>query len=242
MKSTLVPLLFALVALVASAFANPPNGFSPSGQHLIIDAAGCESLKINDLDYVQNQTLDLINQLNMTVLGVSGSRLEPQGVSVTIALAESHLTVHTWPEHQVALIDIFTCGAANIKGSLELFVETFSCDLKLTNWTFINRGYGEESDDLYDNVLSRSNVKKSLVTEEESQYQGIHIYDLFYDPYRKFLDSAQHRAMNDQSIAEKKRTGMVKGSATAVPVPADREFYLDGVIQSSTSDEKKCKS
>jgi len=45
-----------------------------------------------------------------TILGESFHQFSPQGVSGVIIIAESHLTVHTWPEHGYAGADIFTCA------------------------------------------------------------------------------------------------------------------------------------
>lgn len=44
------------------------------------------------------------------VLGSVTHRFDPQGVSVLLLLAESHLSVHTWPEAGAAYVDVFTCG------------------------------------------------------------------------------------------------------------------------------------
>jgi len=48
--------------------------------------------------------------LGVTVLGDRFHRFEPQGVSGIIFVAESHLSIHTWPEHGYAAVDLFTCG------------------------------------------------------------------------------------------------------------------------------------
>jgi S-adenosylmethionine decarboxylase proenzyme len=45
-----------------------------------------------------------------TIMGESFHRFEPQGVSGVVVIAESHLSVHTWPEYGYAAIDVFTCG------------------------------------------------------------------------------------------------------------------------------------
>lgn len=45
-----------------------------------------------------------------TLLNMFSRRFPPQGVTVIIAISESHLSIHTWPEQRYAAIDIFTCG------------------------------------------------------------------------------------------------------------------------------------
>jgi S-adenosylmethionine/arginine decarboxylase-like enzyme len=77
----------------------------------------------------------------MTVIGVpTATTRSPQGVSITIALQESHFTVHTWPEHGVAIVDIFNCGSIELKKHLNLIAETFGTDIKDTDsakWSLI---------------------------------------------------------------------------------------------------------
>jgi S-adenosylmethionine decarboxylase len=46
------------------------------------------------------------------VLGDSFHRFSPQGVSGVVIIAESHLSIHTWPEHGYAAVDVFTCGTS----------------------------------------------------------------------------------------------------------------------------------
>ena len=47
-----------------------------------------------------------------TVLGESFHHFSPQGVSGVVVIAESHLSIHTWPEYGYAAVDIFTCGTS----------------------------------------------------------------------------------------------------------------------------------
>ena len=47
---------------------------------------------------------------NATVLNLISNKFEPQGVTAIALLAESHLSIHTWPEERYSAVDIFTCG------------------------------------------------------------------------------------------------------------------------------------
>jgi S-adenosylmethionine decarboxylase len=47
---------------------------------------------------------------NATIMGVSFHEFSPFGVSGVVVIAESHLSIHTWPEYRYAAADIFTCG------------------------------------------------------------------------------------------------------------------------------------
>lgn len=47
---------------------------------------------------------------NATIIGVSFHEFSPFGISGVVVIAESHLSIHTWPEYRYAAVDIFTCG------------------------------------------------------------------------------------------------------------------------------------
>jgi S-adenosylmethionine decarboxylase proenzyme len=65
---------------------------------------------LNDLHYLRKAMLDAAVICGAVVLGDSFHRFSPQGVSGVVVIAESHLSVHTWPEYGYAAVDIFTCG------------------------------------------------------------------------------------------------------------------------------------
>ncbi len=80
------------------------------GKHLLIELNDCNHDLLNDLDTIRDIMLAAAVGCGATVLGESFHRFSPQGISGVIIIAESHLTIHTWPEHGYAAADIFTCG------------------------------------------------------------------------------------------------------------------------------------
>lgn len=80
------------------------------GRHLLIDLHGCRPRTLDDVDAVRSAALEVADKLGARVLGVTEHVFEPQGVTVIVAIAESHVSVHTWPEHDYAAVDVFTCG------------------------------------------------------------------------------------------------------------------------------------
>jgi S-adenosylmethionine decarboxylase len=80
------------------------------GKHLLIELNDCDPVLLNDLDAIRGIMLQAASASGATVMGESFHRFSPQGVSGVLIIAESHLTVHTWPEHGYAGADIFTCG------------------------------------------------------------------------------------------------------------------------------------
>ena len=80
------------------------------GKHLLLELKDCNRKVLNDLDFLKGTLLAAANEAGATVLGESFHQFNPHGVSGVVIIAESHLFIHTWPEHGYAAIDIFTCG------------------------------------------------------------------------------------------------------------------------------------
>ena len=61
-----------------------------------------------------------------TVIGDTFHKFSPQGVTGVVAIAESHLCIHTWPEHSYAAVDIFTCGdTSSLSTASQLLIDKF---------------------------------------------------------------------------------------------------------------------
>ena len=80
------------------------------GRHLLVELHDCDKEALNDLGFLREAMLDAAIDCGAVVLGDSFHHFSPQGVSGVVIIAESHLSVHTWPEYGYAAVDIFTCG------------------------------------------------------------------------------------------------------------------------------------
>lgn len=78
----------------------------------MIELFGCPADLLDDLEHVRTAMHDAVTASRGTLLGECVHDFEPQGVTVVGLLAESHISVHTWPEHGYAAADVFTCGSA----------------------------------------------------------------------------------------------------------------------------------
>ncbi len=80
------------------------------GKHLLAEYYGCDRAAIDDVRLVEQSMLEAARRSGATVIGSSFHVFEPYGVSGVVVISESHLAIHTWPEHNFAAVDIFTCG------------------------------------------------------------------------------------------------------------------------------------
>jgi S-adenosylmethionine decarboxylase proenzyme len=91
------------------------------GLHIIVEFYGCTFSKLNDISFIKNTLIKAAHAAHCTVLHSYFHPFQPQGVTGFISLAESHISIHTWPEHGYAAIDIFACGE-KAEPMLALFV------------------------------------------------------------------------------------------------------------------------
>ncbi len=80
------------------------------GRHLLVDLHGCDRAMIDDVDRMLELAKKAVVESKGTILAVQSHKFEPQGVTALILIAESHLALHTWPEHGYVAVDYFTCG------------------------------------------------------------------------------------------------------------------------------------
>ncbi len=80
------------------------------GRHLLLELKDCNLEVLNDLDFIKDCLRDIAEQIGAAVVNEAFYRFNPHGISGVVIIAESHLCIHTWPEHGYAAVDIFTCG------------------------------------------------------------------------------------------------------------------------------------
>jgi len=85
------------------------------GKHLLLEVYDVNYDLINSIESLQNVMIRGIERANMTILNVFSHCFIPQGCTVVIALAESHVSCHTWPENGCIAVDVYTCGEGNPK-------------------------------------------------------------------------------------------------------------------------------
>ena len=83
------------------------------GKHLLLEVYDVDFDLINDVDSLQNVMIRGIQRAKMTILDIFAHSFTPQGCTIVAALAESHVSCHTWPENGCIAIDVYTCGEGN---------------------------------------------------------------------------------------------------------------------------------
>lgn len=87
--------------------------YAPSaivGRHVIYELQEGNPNLLDDENFVRDSLTKAAEAANSTLLGLVSHKFEPQGVTAVALLAESHISIHTWPEHGYASVDCYTCG------------------------------------------------------------------------------------------------------------------------------------
>jgi S-adenosylmethionine decarboxylase len=103
------------------------DGARYAGTHLIVDLWGAE--RLDDLAHVEATLRDAVTAAKATLLHIHLHHFTPnQGISGVAVLAESHISIHTWPENGYAALDDFMCGGAEPHATIEVLRAAFNPD------------------------------------------------------------------------------------------------------------------
>ncbi len=88
------------------------HGLNTYGRHLLLEYYDCDKSILNNLEAIEALFIAAARAADATIVQSTFHRFAPQGVSGVVVIEESHLSIHTWPEHGYAAVDFYTCGAS----------------------------------------------------------------------------------------------------------------------------------
>jgi S-adenosylmethionine decarboxylase len=102
------------------------NGVRCAGVHLIVDLHGAK--RLDDLEHIETTLRRCVEAAQATLLHIHLHHFQPSGVSGVAVLAESHISIHTWPEAGYAALDVFMCGSAEPDKCIPVLREAFAAE------------------------------------------------------------------------------------------------------------------
>ena len=78
--------------------------------HIVLDLEGCPKPKVEKVPEVRKILQQTAREAELSVISENFHQFKPTGVTGVLLLKESHISIHTWPEHNIAAIDIFCCN------------------------------------------------------------------------------------------------------------------------------------
>ena len=110
------------------------------GTQILLELKQCDREILNDMPYIREALVSVAEETGATIVGQSFHKFEPMGVTGILAISESHIAIHTWPEYAYAAVDIFTCGESfRPHEAAELLIQRLGC--KESSLTEIKRGH-----------------------------------------------------------------------------------------------------
>ena len=98
------------------------------GTHMLLDLKECNPKFLDDIHYIKQSLIGAANEAGATIVGETFHKFSPLGVTGVVAIAESHLCIHTWPEYAYAAVDIFTCGDEfKPRKAAQLIIDRLEC-------------------------------------------------------------------------------------------------------------------
>lgn len=99
------------------------------GHHYIAEFTGCPAHLLRHKDSVRQSIIEAAQVAKVTIVGEHFHQFSPEGVTGVLLLAESHLSIHTWPEYGYCAIDLFTCGDAQAaRKAIQYLEKTFEAE------------------------------------------------------------------------------------------------------------------
>jgi S-adenosylmethionine decarboxylase len=102
-------------------------------KHILFTLKGCPFELLDDEQNIKMLLYNATKESKSTLLNLATHKFDPQGVTGVAMLAESHISIHTWPEKNMAVCDVFTCGDTAIP---ENGMEYMKKELKASNIIF----------------------------------------------------------------------------------------------------------
>ena len=112
----------------------------PNGVHYTLELYDCPAERLDDVVFIEAALREAAERAHCELLKIALHHFAPHGVTAVALLAESHLSIHTWPEHGYAAVDLFTCGE-NVypRAACEFLADRFSARTHEINMLSRNR-------------------------------------------------------------------------------------------------------
>lgn len=104
---------------------NEPNDLPALGSHLLVEFYGCDPKSLEKVAVVRRAMVEAARESEASVVTDSFHEFKPFGVSGAVIIQESHFTIHTWPEHGFAAVDLFYCSTIAVDRAVQTLQQYF---------------------------------------------------------------------------------------------------------------------
>lgn len=138
------------------------------GKHILLEMKDCDKNILANLAEVRNALVSAAQEAKATIVEIAFHEFSPFGISGMVIIAESHLSIHTWPEYGFAAVDVFTCGdLIKPETAARYLIERFKC--KNPSMVEMKRGILPAKDGKLPHKITEEKDKKTGAPEK---YEG----------------------------------------------------------------------
>lgn len=149
------------------------DAYSPSGIHMMIDAWGVPHHILNDIEALKSRMEKAVRNVGATLLNLNAVQFSPNGITVVALLAESHASIHTYPEHGVLMADAFTCGSIDPEPLIEALLEGLDMSRRVVRRTARGDSHPTHVEEKLSSGLARVWEINEVVATERTAYQDV---------------------------------------------------------------------
>lgn len=106
----------------------------------MLELYGCPADLLKAKEPLEAHLKAAAETMGATVVTSNFHQFSPYGISGVVIIQESHLTLHTWPEHGYAAVDLFTCGEIDLEAGIAYLASAFRSER--SEWQLYERGRG----------------------------------------------------------------------------------------------------
>ena len=103
-------------------------------KHILFELRGCPEYLLDSEEFVRLFLYTAAKKANSELLNINTHKFEPQGVTGLAMLADSHISIHTWPEDDVARCDLFSCNPNTDYKSVIQYMQTRFHSMEVKKW------------------------------------------------------------------------------------------------------------
>ena len=168
------------------------------GEHITLEIIGTK--KEYTPSFFEKLIYKIAKKAKVTVLEISKHKFEPQGFTIVVLLAESHMSFHTFPEKGIICFDFFTCAKVSPSVAIDIIKK------EIEHKRIVKKEFNRDTITLYDDIYNSPGLKKyyivNNVLEDFTSKVGQHIEILDLEQFGKslFIDNELQVATNDEYL------------------------------------------
>ena len=106
-------------------------------RHILFTLKNCSAVLLDDEQYIRDVIYHASVKCQSTLLALNSHKFDPQGVTCVAMLAESPISIHTWPEMGMAVCDVFTCGNHTVPRAAVTYMYEMMCATDIVSEQFV---------------------------------------------------------------------------------------------------------